>query len=168
MNGETVALPEDLQALVLRARRAAAEAAVADANLAYALSLLAQAATGRSVPAGRGGAVETCARALGYSRQKLQLYGVIARRWTAEQFSALVKRGALAGGRLSVSHLLLIAALPRSARDVWIERVLEQGISAHALKERLQEFTGRHRGARRGQGFVPSRLANDVREGPGD
>lgn len=132
-------VPEDLQRLLAGVRRAASEAALAEAKHAYAVAKLSLAATGRIVPAGRGAALGKCADLLGYSRQKLQSYGPIATRWTADQFLGLFQLSGSSRTKLSTSHLLLLAPLPRSKGELWIARVLENGMTVRELKDCLQD-----------------------------
>jgi hypothetical protein len=125
-------LPEDLGYLVTEAQHAI----IAEAERAYRFSVLARTAAGRR--AGGYNAIEACARALGVSRQLLQSYAVLAMRWTPGQFRAALGRRGANGRPLSLSHLLLIAPLPRSAGASWIECVLAEGIDVRELRQRLR------------------------------
>jgi hypothetical protein len=127
-------LPVDLHEFVADALRSATDLRQAEAENAYRLALLVRAATGRRL--GRGGsALAACAKLLGVSRSTLQPFSSIASRWSPQELRALFERSD--SRFLSVSHLLLIGQLPRTARNPWIKRVLEEGLGVHELRRRL-------------------------------
>src|ERR1700716_1071733 len=83
-------LPDDLRELVGLARASAANLAMAEAEHAYQVALLAQAALGRSVA--EDSAMAICAKALGVAGPTLRAFAVLATRWARHEFTALFAR----------------------------------------------------------------------------
>jgi hypothetical protein len=128
---------DDLEQLVDDALCAANELRFAHSEYAYRLAVLARAATGRRLHT--GSAIDACARALGIRRQTLQPYAILTLRWKPDELRALFKRPGANGKPLSTSHLLLLARLPRSEREYWVERALTDGMEVHELRARLRK-----------------------------
>jgi hypothetical protein len=127
---------DDIARLVDEALRAANDLRRAHSEYAYRLAVLARAATGRRLS--KGSAIEECARALGIRRQTLQPYSILTLRWKPEELRVLFGRPGANGRALSTSHLLLLARLPKSERDHWVERTLTEGLEVHELRARLR------------------------------
>lgn len=138
--------PEDLERLVRSVELLACDNAMAEARLAYAMATLAQRVTGRRLVGSSGTAV--CAARLGCSRQKLQSYAPIAMRWDKDHFSRLIERSCAGRARLSASHLLVIASLPRSVGERWLAELCDHGMTVRELKARVAQ-TGAPQGDRR-------------------
>jgi hypothetical protein len=129
-----VDLPTDLEELVSDAWQAARDLRLAEAENAHRIALLAQASTGRRL-AGGGSAVEACAKRLGLARTTLQPFSALARCWSRQELRAIFARTHT--GCLSISHLLLVSQLPRSARNRWIRDLLMGGCGVRELRSTL-------------------------------
>jgi hypothetical protein len=126
-------LPPALQLLVDDARDALAEGRLVQADQAYRLALVARAAS--SDPTGGGQVANECGRALGLARPTLLAYALLASRFSAAEFRELLAvRRNVHGEHLTVSHLQLLARLPRQARQVWTERAFSEGLSVRELR----------------------------------
>lgn len=136
-------LPPDLQRSVQAAAAARRRESEAHAETALELARVAQSALAHG---GRGGSmVRACARALGLHRTTLQSYAQITRWSVSELRVLLVERRNVLGEPISISHLALLAPLPRSRRLVWTERVFAQGMTAHELRKALQDERSENR-----------------------
>jgi CheY-like chemotaxis protein len=135
--GTTDELPPDLRALAGDVLDVFAQERSLEAEQAYRLALLAQAAF---ASVGRDWSViEACARAVGLSRQTLQPYATVAARWSAPELRQLLAaRRNVRGEPISISHLVLLARLSNPARDQWTERVFDEGLTVRQLRELLR------------------------------
>jgi DNA-binding response OmpR family regulator len=130
-------LSEELQALVGDVLDTIASERALEAEQAYRLALLAKAALASTTP--RGSPIEACARAVGLSRQTLQPYALVASRWSAPELKRLLaERRNVRGEPISISHLVMLAKLPRATRDSWIERVFSEGLTVRQLRDILK------------------------------
>jgi CheY-like chemotaxis protein len=130
-------LPADLRALAEDVLDSFAKERDLEAEQAYRLALLAKAAFAHRSP--RGSAIEACARAVGLSRQTLQPYAIVASRWSAPELKHLLAERRNANGEpISISHLVVLAKLPRPARDTWLERVFAEGLTVRQLRDILK------------------------------
>lgn len=110
-----------------------AEALSLEAERAYRMALLARGAYGD------GRQFAASAKAVGLSRQALQPYILVASRWTSEELRSLLAERRNADGKpISVSHLQLMARLPRRARAEWVERVFAESLTVSELQELLR------------------------------
>jgi hypothetical protein len=135
--GTTDELPGDLRALADDVLDVFAQERSLGAEQAYRLAMLAQAAFATE---GRDWSViEACARAVGLSRQTLQPYATVAARWSAPDLRHLLAdRRNARGEPISISHLVLLARLANPARDHWLERVFDEGLTVRQLRELLR------------------------------
>ena len=125
-------LSPTLRALVDDARDALAEGRFVEAVKAHRLALAARAALS---DAGGHGVARRCARALGLTPHTLQAYALLASRFRAEEFRELLAmRRNVDGEYLTVSHLHVLARLPRPARTVWLERAFGEGLTVRQLR----------------------------------
>ena len=130
-------LPEDLRILAEDVLDSFAREHALHAEQAYRLALLAKAAFARASP--RGSPIEACARAVGLSRQTLQPYAIVASRWSAPELKHLLaERRNARGEPISISHLVVLAKLPRGTRDAWIERVFAESLTVRQLRDILK------------------------------
>lgn len=136
--GGAPALPEELLSRVLDVVRAEERVRLAEADHAYQLALLAREASARRLPSGRS-ALAACARAVGVARTTLTAFSLVAHRWNLREVRALLLQRDARGKHLSVTHLIAMAQLPKSARTAWIERALGDGLDVRALKRALRE-----------------------------
>lgn len=128
----------DLQSLIRDALEASEQQRTSEAELAYRVALVAQAAR-----ASRG-TFDSCARALGMSRQTLQPYALVAERWSGKELRHLLaERRNARGEPISISHLALLAKLPRSTCDALVERVFAEGLTVHELRRVLRKRKGK-------------------------
>jgi hypothetical protein len=125
-------IPPDLHSRILDAIEATADVRDAQAEHAYRVALLARSAIGR------GRVFVSCARALGMQRQTLQPFALVATRWSPEDLRSLFSARDAHGRPLSISHLQLLARLPRGERNEWLVAVLRDCIDVHSLRERLR------------------------------
>lgn len=124
--------PKEFDALIDGARHAFARQRTAEADLAYHLTVLARAA-------GSGRNTALCARALGISRQTLSPYALVGSQWTASELEALLaNRRNVHGDPISISHLVLLARVPATDRDRWLERTFENGLTVRELRRQLK------------------------------
>ena len=132
-DAEDVELPHPLRALVEDARDALAEGRLVQAVQCHRFALVARAAL--SDDSGRGAAAR-CARVLGLTPHTLQGYALLASRFSADEFrDLLARRRNVHGEYLTVSHLQVLARLPRRARIVWIERAFSEGLTVRQLRQ---------------------------------
>jgi DNA-binding NarL/FixJ family response regulator len=130
-------LPDDLRTLAGDVLDTFARERALHAEQAYRLALLAKAAFAH--PSLKGSPIEACARAVGLSRQTLQPYALVATRWSAPELRHLLaERRNSRGEPISISHLVLLAKLPRATRDTWTERVFAEGLTVRQLREILK------------------------------
>jgi DNA-binding NarL/FixJ family response regulator len=130
-------LADELHALVEDVCDAAAEVLFVDAEYVFRMAVLAQKAYGAADDGDPQFAA--CARAVGLSRQALQPYVLVAKRWTREELRVLLaERRNVLGKPMSVSHLHLLARLPRHAREEWVERVFSEGLTVSGLQQLLR------------------------------
>jgi DNA-binding response OmpR family regulator len=131
-------LPPDLRALADDVLDVFAQERSLEAEQAYRLALLAQAAFASE--ARDWSVIEACARAVGLSRQTLQPYATVVSRWSADELRRLLaERRNVRGEPISVSHLVLLSRLPNPARSLWLERVFGEGLTVRQLRELLRE-----------------------------
>jgi DNA-binding response OmpR family regulator len=131
------ALPDDLRALAEDVLDTFARERELHAEQAYRLALLAKAAFAREHV--KGSSIEACARAVGLSRQTLQPYAIVASRWSAPELRTLLAERRNAHGEpISISHLVVLAKLPRATRDAWIERVFAEALTVRQLRDILK------------------------------
>jgi hypothetical protein len=128
-------LPADLHGLVRNASQAGEAVRAAEAEYAYRLALVARAALGRR--AGAESAIDACSAALGVSRQSLQPFALVATRWASHDLLSLFTRRCSNGRPLSMSHLLLLVRLPRTDREVWANRALQESLDVRQLREAI-------------------------------
>lgn len=129
-----------LQPLIDGALQAMRQQRACEADVAYRLALLAHAARSSR------GTFATCARALGVSRQTLQPYALVAEQWSADELRTLLaERRTSLGEPISISHLVLLAKLPRPACDRILERVFSEGLTVRQLRRVLRPSRTRAR-----------------------
>lgn len=135
--GTSDELPADLRGLADDVLDVFAQERSLEAEQAYRLAMLAQAAFASE---GRDWSViEACARAVGLSRQTLQPYATVAARWSAPELRHLLAERRNAHGHpISISHLVLLARLSNPARDQWLERVFDEALTVRQLRELLR------------------------------
>jgi hypothetical protein len=126
-----------LENAVADAIRAARDAKLAEAEYAYKMAIVAQVAAGRRLSG--MSAVEASARSLGVTRRTLQQWAILATRWTLAECRVLLERRGPDGNSLTVSHLLVVASLPREARKHWIERALLDGLAVRELRAHIAQ-----------------------------
>jgi hypothetical protein len=148
-------LPTDLRRLVEEVREAATAVASAEAEHTYRLAALARAATGRRVA--NGSALEVCSAALAVARRTLQSFAMIATRWTHQEIGSLLRDCQTGRPRLTASHLLLLAPLPRPTRERLLTLVLEQELDVRGLRKEILSARTVSRGAAHASG---ERFAN--------
>jgi hypothetical protein len=130
-------LPDDLRTLAEDVLDSFAEEHALHAEQAYRLALLAKAAFARG--SSKGSPIEACARAVGLSRQTLQPYAIVASRWSAPELKHLLaERRNTRGEPISISHLVVLAKLPRGTREAWIERVFAEALTVRQLRDILK------------------------------
>lgn len=130
-------LPDDLRALAGDVLDTFAREHELHAEQAYRLALLAKAAFARG--SSKGSPIEACARAVGLSRQTLQPYAIVASRWSAPELKHLLAERRNAQGQpISISHLVVLAKLPRGMRETWIERVFAEALTVRQLRDILK------------------------------
>ncbi len=78
------------------------------------------------------------AKALGVTRQMMQVYGVVGSEWTATELRVLLDREDCRGNRISVSHLLVLARLPSAERAQRTEEVFDHGLNLKDLRRRIR------------------------------
>jgi DNA-binding response OmpR family regulator len=131
-------LPDDLRALAEDVLDSFAKEHELHAEQAYRLALLAKAAFARA-SSSKGSPIEACARAVGLSRQTLQPYAIVASRWSAPELKHLLaERRNAQGEPISISHLVVLAKLPRGTRETWIERVFAEALTVRQLRDILK------------------------------
>jgi len=135
--GDDPPLPDELHKLAQDVLDTFAKERAVEAEQAYRLALLAKAAFLHK--SARGSAIAACARAVGLSRQTLQPYAIVATRWSAPELKQLLaERRNVRGEPISISHLVLLAKLPRATRDTWIERAFAEGLTVRQLRDLLR------------------------------
>jgi DNA-binding response OmpR family regulator len=135
--GDVDELPSELRVLADDVLDVFAQERSIEAEQAYRLALLAQAAFASEER--DWSVIEACARAVGLSRQTLQPYATVASRWTApELLHLLAERRNARGEPISISHLVLLARLSNPARSQWLERVFDEGLTVRQLRELLR------------------------------
>jgi hypothetical protein len=72
------------------------------------------------------------------ARRSLQGFSMIGGRWPLDGLRELFELNGGAEQVLTTSHLALIAPLPAPERRRWIDSVLDEGLSVHALREKLR------------------------------
>ena len=133
-DADNVELPHPLRALVEDARDALAEGRRVQATQIHRFALVARAALS-DTSGGRGVAIR-CAQELGLTHHSLQAYALLASRFSAEELRELLAtRRNVHGVHLTVSHLQLLAKLPRRTRIVWIERAFSEGLTVRQLRK---------------------------------
>ena len=141
-------LSTELRSLLDDARDALAAGRLIRAEQAYQLSLVARAAS--SDPTRGRRRANECARSLGLTRHRLLAYALLASRFSHEEFRELLAvRRNVHGEYITVSHLQLLAALPRSSRQVWVERTFSEGLTVRQLRSIVKRQGGRLDGANR-------------------
>lgn len=135
-----------LQPLIDGALEAIRQQRACEADLAFRLALLAHAARNSR------GTFATCARALGVSRQTLQPYALVAEQWSGDELRTLLaeRRNSL-GEPISISHLVLLAKVPRPACDRIVERVFSEGLTVRQLRRVLRQSRAKARTTRKGR-----------------
>jgi hypothetical protein len=135
-----------LKPLIDGALQAMRQQRACEADVAYRLALLAHAARSSR------GTFATCARALGVSRQTLQPYALVAEQWSGDELRTLLaeRRNSL-GEPISISHLVLLAKLPRPACDRIVERVFSEGLTVRQLRRVLRPSRAKARTRRKGR-----------------
>jgi hypothetical protein len=87
---------------------------------------------------GRSRIMAECARALGMERNTLDVYAPLAR-MSLEEIQDALRRTNNNGWRICRSHLLLLAPLPASQREIMLQRALEGELSVRALRALLAD-----------------------------
>jgi hypothetical protein len=140
---DDVGLPDDLRDRVDQIRRMALAIRTAEAEYVYQLALLAKAAAAYRFPDGSS-ATTVCAAAIGLGRTTLAAFALVAARWTAGELRQLLTLRDIRGQPLSVTHLLLVARLPRTIREPWIGRILAEGLDVRSLKRAMRHGSSGH------------------------
>ncbi len=130
-------LPGDLKDRVDLVLRMASAVRIAEADYVYSLALLVKASTGHRLRDGSS-ATAACASAVGLARTTLAAFTLVAARWTADELRQILALRDVRGQPLSVTHLVLIARLPRAVREPWIARVLAEGLDVRSLKRAIR------------------------------
>ena len=77
------------------------------------------------------------AKVLGMSRQTLHARALVGERWPDDELRTILSRKNSRGEPISLSHLELLAHLPRTRRQQWLERVLCDSLSVAELHRQL-------------------------------